>query len=772
MMSALGTAVGANVPRLDGRDKVTGAARYIDDLSRPGMLYACLVTSPHAHARIKSYDLSAARALPGVKAVLTGSDFERRRVGGFIKDETVLACDKVRYIGEPVAAIAARDLRTARYAAQLVAVEYELLPAVLTIDAALAVGAPHVHEELDAYVKTKPGNSGGNVVWRSEIREGDIDRAWASCDVVVEQVYETQAQHHAYMEPNGVLAEIEPGGRVAIWSSCQSVHHVQQRVAEELGLPMSQVRALVPRVGGAFGGKHASNIHSITAALALATGKPVKLALSRTEDFEVQRSRHPARIRMKTGARRDGMIVAREAEVILDGGAYTDESPAVLAFALLMARGPYRIPNVRLHGKVAYTNKLRAGSFRGFGNPQASFAGESQIDELAAALAMDPVELRLRNAMRDGDTMVGGQRAESCKVALCLEQVRSARNAAPAMPAPRPGRRRGVGYAAFAHVCGLMSTSASVHLRTDGSIALSTGTVDIGQGSDTVLTQICAGVLGVPVESISYGAPDSDTSPYNWKTAASRSTYMTGRAVVGAAEAAREQILKHASEIIECAPADLELRPGGRVGLKGVPGKEVSFKEVAQRSLYVSGGPIIGTRGVMFDGERFDPKRAAVDRIAFDNLGVYIFGAQAVEVEVDEATGKVEVLRAWSAHDVGRAINPRSVEGQIQGAFVQGLGYALTEEMIWDDDGRLANPSLAEYAVPGVLDVPCDIVPIVLEDPEPTGPFGAKGIGEPALVGAAPAIANAIANATERRIRRLPMTPERVLDAIDEESQP
>jgi CO/xanthine dehydrogenase Mo-binding subunit len=761
--------LGASLPRLEAKDKIAGAARFIDDVTRPGMLYAALAQSPYAHARIRGYDVSKATALPGVRAVITGADLPARRVGGMIKDETTLAVGKVRYVGEPVAAVAARDAATARLAAQLIEVDYEPLDAVLSIDAALAPGAPVLHEELQSYVKTMDGNAHGNVVWDSQLGEGDPDAAWSQCDVVVEGVYETQAQQHGYMETNGALAEVEPSGRITIVATCQSVHHVQTRVADELGIPMSQIRVQASRVGGGFGGKHATNIHTIAALLSQRTGKPVKLVLSRAMDMEIQRSRHPARVWMKTGCRRDGTILARAVDIVLDGGAYADESPNVLAFAMLMARGPYRIANVRIRGRAVYTNKLRAGSFRGFGNPQATFAGESQIDELAAKAGIDPVALRLTNAMRAGERWIGGHTIPTCQLATCLERVREAQRQAPALPPPRQGRRRGVGFASVTHISGLMGTSASVHLRADGSVALNTGCVDIGQGSDTVMTQLCASVLQLPVERVAYAPQDSDLSPYNWKTAGSRSTYMTGRAVVAATTVVREKLLQHASEMFECSAADLELRPGGRIGLSGVPGKELPFKDIALRSLFRAGGPIVGYHGFVFDGERFDPKRSLIERLAFDNLGVYTFGAQCVEVEVDEVTGKIEVLRAWSAHDVGRAVNPVSCEGQIQGGFVQGLGYALYEQMIWDDDGRLANPSLADYKIPGTLDVPPVIVPIIIEDPDPTGPFGAKGVGEISLVGVAPAVANAVAQATKVRLRRLPMTPERVVDALEEQ---
>ena len=359
--------------------------------------------------------------------------------------------------------------------------------------------------------------------------------------MIVEGTWETQAQHHVYMETNGCVADVDTSGRITLYATCQSVHHIQQRVAEELGEPMARIRVIATRVGGGFGGKHASNIHSIAAWLARRGAAAGQAPLSRMQDFEIQRSRHPARIWLKTGARRDGTILARDAKIILDGGAYADESPAVLAFALLMLRGPYRIANARARGQAVYTNKLRAGSFRGFGNPQASFAGESQIDELAAKLGMDPVELRLKNAMRPGDTAFGGELVRSCVLANVsrASAMRSASSAATATGRPQ----RGMGFAVMSHVSGLMGSAANVQLRTDGSIALATGCVDLGQGSDTVMVQICADALAVPIERVSYAPQDSDFSPYNWKTAGSRSTYMTGRAVAVATVQMRDKML-------------------------------------------------------------------------------------------------------------------------------------------------------------------------------------------------------------------------------------
>ena len=759
------TAARRSPPRLDAADKATGRARYADDIRLPGMLHAAIHTSQQAHARIVACRTDAALALPGVHAIVTGADIAGTRWGGIVKDETMLARDKVRYVGEPIAAVAAIDAATAIRAAAAIEVDYEPLRCVLSPDAALARDAPLVHEGFATYVKTLDGGGHGNIVFETDVAEGDVDHAFAQCDAIVEGTFETQAQHHVYLETNGCVADVDASGRITLYASCQSVHHAQQRVAEELGEPMARIRVIATRVGGAFGGKHASNLHSIAAWLARAARRPVKLVLSRMQDFEVQRSRHPARIWMKTGARRDGTILARDVRVTLDGGAYADESPAVLAFALLMSRGPYRIPNVRAHGAVVYTNKLRAGSFRGFGNPQATFAGESQIDDLAASLGIDPCELRLRNAMRAGDTAFGGQPVASCIVGDALMRVRDAQRAASPL-SPREGTQRGIGFAVMSHISGLMGTSATVQLRTDGSIALATGCVDIGQGADTVMVQMCAELLGVPIERVSYAQQDSDVSPYNWKTAGSRSTYMTGRAVSVATIEMRQRMIDQAAQMMECAAADLELVPGGAVGLVGIP-KRVSFKDIALHSLFRSGGPIAATHGFVFDGPGFDPKRASIHRLAFANLGVYTFGAHCVEVDVDMATGAVAVRRAWCAHDVGHAINPVSCEGQIQGGFVQGMGYALTEALHWNDDGWLTTTTLADYKIPGALDVPPDIHAIVLEDPEPSHPLGAKGIGEPSLVGAAPAIANAIRAATGVRLTTLPMTPERVLDALE-----
>ena len=758
--------VGAGIPRLETREKLTGQAIFTDDLFPRFMLYGAVLSSPYPHARILSYDTAAALALPGVEAVVTGADLGDHYMGAFIKDETALARGKVRYIGEPVAAVAAIDLETARKAVKLIEVEYEELPAALTPEEALAPGAPIIHENLKKYFKAHDLPQAGNMFTESIVGEGDVDAAWAQCDVIVEGEYETQAQYHAYMEPCSAVAEVDAAGKVTIWSGNQSVFRVQANVAESLGLPMAKVRAVTPRVGGAFGGKMESTIQPLTVLLALKARKPVKVTLTREQDFEMIRSRHPAKVWMKTGAKKDGTLVAREARIVLDGGAFADDSPGVAGICSLFGRGPYHVPNVRLATKAVYTNKLRAGAFRGFGGPQVAWAGETQIDEIADKLGIDPIDLRLKNAVRSGEDWMCGTQLNTVALVECLEKVREASDWAKRrkVTVGANGRIRSIGIAALPHISGLLTSGAIVRLLEDGTAVLNTGAVDNGQGSDTVLVQMCAESLGLTVDQISLATPDTDASPYNWGTTASRVTYMAGRAVVAAANSVVAQLKKHAGEMMECSEDDLELRPGGRIGLKGVPGKELPFVAISARCHWVTGGPIIGAQSLAYDGPKFDPKRAVLQAFPF-HIGAWVFAAQAVEIELDEATGQVVPLRVWSAHDIGRAINPSSVEGQIEGGVVQGIGFALYEEMVWDS-GRLANPSFMDYKIPGTMDAPPEIYPIIVEKPDEGGPFGAKGIGEPPIVGLAPAIANALAHATGVHLRTLPMTPERVLRAL------
>ena len=759
-------AVGASIAQLEGADKLSGRAQYIADLHRPGLLHGAILQSPHAHARIRGYDLRDALKLPGVHAIVTGDDLDaRHRMGAFIKDEPALAKGKVRYVGEIVAVVAADTEAIARRAARLIQVDYEELPAAIDPAAALEPGAAVVHEDSANYIKVFEAGTQGNLCSRTALREGEVENAWAACDVIVEGSFRTQAQAHLAIEPCGALAEVDAGGRVTLWSANQSVFRVQANVCESLGLPMTKLRCLTPHIGAGFGNKMEAHVQPALVKLALKAGRSVKLILSREEDFETVRARHPFVIRMKTGAKRDGTLVARETELLLDGGAYGDDSPGVLGYALLMSCGPYNIAHVHAHGRVAYTNKLRFGAFRGFGVPQVTFASEQQLDEVAAQVGLSPLELRRKNMKRDGDRWFCGQGIHSNGLAQCMGIVERESKAVSAPPAVDPTLRRGRGVAVAAHIGGLLASGAIVRVLEDGSVLLNTGAVDIGQGSNTVLTQICAEALKVPVERVAIASPDTDGSPYNWGTTASRVTFMAGRSIVAAAAEVEKKLKQHAGEMLECSVDDLELRPGGAVAVKGVDKLSLSFADISGRAHWAAGGPIIGAHSWVFDQSTVDPKRAVALGLPFRQIGIFSFNALVVDVEVDSLTGKVRVVNAWSACDVGRAINPKMVSAQIEGAFVQGMGFALTEEMVWDG-ARLANPSLMDYKIPTFAELPESLRAYIVESMEPTGPFGAKSVGEVGINAVAAAIANAIADALGTRLRELPMSGERVLNAL------
>ncbi len=765
-MNAVDAAIGTTMSRLEARGKATGESQFTDDMVLPGMLHAAILGSPHSHARIVSYDVSKALKHPGVKAVVTGADIKPVHIGLLVRDETALAIGRVRYLGEPVAAVAAVDLATAREATRLIDVEYEELPAVFTPEEAMAPGAPLLHENYASYFKIIPAIHDGNVLSYAELVKGDIAAGFAQCDVIVENTYETAAQYHAYMEPVTALADVDPEGKITVWSSTQSVFRTQASVSDVLGLPRSKVRALSPRVGGGFGAKSEFTVQPIAALLAQRTRKPVRLTLDRSDDMITMRCRHPSRIRVKTGAKKDGTLVAQEFDVLMDGGAYVDDSPAVMMLALYFSQGPYRIPHVKSYGRCVYTNKLRAGAFRGFGNPQGTFARESQMDALANKLGMDPIEFRLKNAMRDGDRWIDGRVLDKVSFTECLERARSESDWTRRRGNNTPGKMRGIGMAGVAHMSGFAGTGAIVRLLDDGSVSVNVGVSDLGQGSDTVIAQMCAGALGLSVDRINMVTPDTDASPFNSGTNGSRVTYMLGRAIGQATDEVRQKIFKHAAELFECAEEDIELLPGGKVGIVGIPGKTLSFLEISLRAHWVHGGPIIGQGALVFEAPDFDPKYTlAKGFMAIHNLGVITFGAQVAEVEIDDVTGKVETTEAWSIHDVGKAINPGAVEGQIQGGVVQGLGYALTEEMVWDG-GRLVNPSFMDYKIPGALDVPYGVHAVILENPDATNPFGAKGVGEPPIIGIAAAVASAVEHASGARMRRIPITPERMLNGL------
>jgi CO/xanthine dehydrogenase Mo-binding subunit len=741
--------VGKSLPKTDGIEKATGRAIYIDDLVLPGALCGKILRSPYAHARILHIDCSSAKRLAGVKAVLTGLGVPQQKMGAFILDEPILAQGVVRHIGEPVAAVAAVDADTAQEALSLISVEYEELPAVLDPLLAMEEAAPIIHEGFAGYVKVFNPVWRGNICSHTTFVEGDVELGFKQADVVLEDTFKTQMVHQCYMESSGAVASMDASGKVTVWTSTQSVFVTQARIHQSLGLPMSKIRVIGTKVGGAFGGKVEATVQPVCVALAQAAARPVKMIMERDEEFTSLRPRHPTVITIKTGAKKNGQLVAKEMRIVFDTGAYADDGPGIAAFGAMMARGPYRIPNVKIEGICVYTNKVKCGAFRGFGNPQATFASESQFDQIAHQLNMDPVEIRMINGVESGDTALGGHPYASVGYKECLKRASEAMG----WGTPK-GKNRGRGVASINHISGIVSSAATVKMNEDGTVVLLTGAVDIGQGSDTTLSQMAAEELGVPYEHLSIVTSDSETTPYNWATTASRTTYTAGNAVRMAAREAKKQVLALAANCLEANPQDLETREG-YVFVAGSPEKKMAFRDIAGMSLWAKQGPILGSASFMVEGPPFDDKRAVVMGYPFGAMTAHIFGVHMVEVEVDTETGQVKIVNAVAAHDVGKAINPAIVEGQIQGGFVQGVGYALMEEMILDE-GKVANPTLVDYRIPSALDVP-KIIPIIVESGEPSGPFGAKGVGECGLVGTAPAIANAIYDAVGVRIKELPL---------------
>jgi 4-hydroxybenzoyl-CoA reductase alpha subunit len=748
--------VGKSVPKIDATEKATGKAQYLDDVVLPRMLIGKLLRSKLAHARIKGIHTSRAKALPGVKAVITADDLPGGLHGPFVHDTPVLAKGKVRYIGEPVVAVAAVDEETALEAVALIDVEYEELPAVLDPAAAMRADCALVHDDVTRYFAVFPARRGGNLCSHTTFRRGDVQKGFAESDHIFEDTFKTQEVHQAYLEPHGAIASWDGNGKVTVWTTTQSVYRTQCSIHETLHIPVSKIRVISTRVGGGFGGKVEAITQPVAVALAQRAGRPVKLVFTREEELIGTKPRHPGTVEIKTGVKKDGALVARQVRFVFDTGAYADDGPGIVGFAALCATGPYKIPNVLIDGYAVHTNKTPCGAYRGFGNPQVAFAFESQMDLIAEKLGLDAIEIRLKNAVENGDINTAGQVMPSVGLKECLQKAAQAAG----WGKPRPANR-GLGASCMHHISGVLPSSADVRLNQDGTISVNTAASDMGQGAETTLAQIAAEVLGVPMEDVNMVGADTDASPYNWAVCASRTTYSVGNAVRMAALDAKRKLQRLAAEKLGASPGEIELA-GRHAYVKRSPERKISFFELAILCHWVQGGPIIGHSSYMVQGGPCQP--GTMEGFPFGSLTAWIFGAHVAEVEVDRETGQVHVLQVTAAHDVGRAVNPKNVEGQIEGGFAQGLGYALFEELV-RDKGRVVNPNLVDYRLPTAMDMP-KLTPIIVEEPEPTGPFGAKGVGEPGLVATAPAIANAIYNAVGVRLRELPMTSERVLAAL------
>ena len=748
------TVVGVAAVRVDAEDKVTGKALYVDDLSLPGMLHAAFVFPGCAHGLLKGIDTSEALAVPGVHAILTARDVPgENQVGLIDRDQPLLPDERIRYSGDAVALVVADSPRLAREAVRLVRLDVEELPAVFDAEEAMSPGASEVHE-------------GGNVLLHYKVRKGDIEAGFAEADVIVEREFRTHHQEHAYLEPLGALAVPEENGAVTVFGSMQCPYYVQRAVATVLGLPMASVRIVQTVTGGGFGGKEdsPSEICACAAVAAWKTGRPVKLVHTREEDFYRTSKRHPMKVTFRLGARADGTFTAARIRVIADAGAYSTLTQVVAFRATVHATGPYEIPNVQTDVYGVYTNRQTTGAFRGFGQPQVIFANESVVDEVALALDIDPMELRLRNALAVGRRTATNQLlTESVGLPQTLERARDASGWAAKREAfgnDEGPVRRGIGVASIYYGVSLGAkgqaldgSGAHLNVYRDGSVRVAIGGTEMGQGLLTVLSQITAEALGISIDAVHVGLADTSVVPDSGPSVASRTTLMSGNAILDAAAKLRRTMGSVAADALG-VPADAVAFERGRVGTAAA---DLPFEELAD---------LCWVRNVSTsaDGWYAAPESTFDEDGQGDAYAVYSYATHVAEVEVDVETGAVALKRITAAHDVGRTLNPVTLEGQIQGGALQGAGMALYEKMV-TNGGTIVTPDLSTYIVPTAMDVP-DITTIAIEDPYSRGPFGAKGIGEtPAMPGGA-AVANAVANAIGVRFTELPITAETIRSAL------
>jgi CO/xanthine dehydrogenase Mo-binding subunit/aerobic-type carbon monoxide dehydrogenase small subunit (CoxS/CutS family) len=751
--------VGRALPRTDALEKVTGKAPYAYDMRLPGMVYGEILRSPLPHARITRLDTTRAKEIPGVLAVYTQEDMPANKYGAFVQDETALADGVVRYQGEGVAAVIAIDEPTALRGIEAIEVEYERLPGVFDPEEAMAEGAPQIHEGVER-----------NIVAHNRVIAGDIDAGFAEADHVFEDRFVTSRQCHACMEPHAVVADYDASGRVTLHMSSQSTFFDRFGLMGIFSLPANKIRIVSPYLGGGFGSKsepHSIYVVAIQASMNL--GRAVKMFHSRDEEFTSSRTRHPETIYMRTGVKADGTITARSARVILDNGAYTSYGPGVSLTQSMLGGAVYRIPAYRYDGYTVYTNTPFGGAFRGFGSPQFTFAAECHTDMIAERLGIDPVEFRLKNLSRPGDKAVSGPTLTTCGVAECVEQAAEAIGWAQKHGKGEPGR--GIGIA-----CGVHFTSGKFHpnvnadfcaagvkVNEDGSVSLLIGATEMGTGAATTATaQICAEELGVRLEDVDVVTSDSETIPADFGTYGSRVTTLAGNAVRDACAQVREQLYRVAAEGLEATPDALALGDGNAF-VAADPERSMTLAEVVQSSLFRDrdGRQIMAQAHFDAPCDLPDPETGVGD-FAMS----YSFGAHAVEVEVDEETGRVRVTDFVASTDCGNLINPALAESQVEGGVAQGIGYGLMEDLMCQD-GQVLNPSFSTYRIPTATEMP-PVRSLWVETDDPRGPYGAKGLGEMGLVPTAAALANAVYDATGARIPQIPLTPERVLTGIDE----
>ncbi len=752
--------VGKKIPKLDAPLKATGAAQYIQDIKLPGMLYGKILYSKYPHANILKIDTSKAERLPGVKAVVTAKDMPPNFRIGFMKDNPPLKSKKVLSIRDEIAAVAAINPEIAEEAISLIDVEYEELPGIFDPIEAMKEGAPILHEEAKSNVLKLP--------WRLVC--GDVEKAKQESAYIAEDTFSTQWVTHCCLGTSGCIAHFDMQNNLTMYSNTQIPSLAQNDFVEALnafGLKNRRVRIIQAVIGGGFGSKLDTYAYEyIAILLALKTRKPVKIIFTREEEFFATSPRQCTITKISQGCDKEGRLTFREVEMILDNGAYTSWGATTPSVMMLPISSLYKVPNVKYTARCVYTNNTYCQAMRGYGNPQATFAIESNLDQLAEKAGIDPLELRRINANEPGEITPQRFKITSCGMKECIEEVAKRLNW---KDKRGNDKGRGVGMASLIHVGGgarvYKSDGCGTIIKMDdfGKVDVFTGASDIGQGSDTVIAQIVAEVIGIPIEDVNVINNDTEVCPWDVGVHASRTTFVAGNAALGAANKIRQQILEAASKILEEEPSNLDIKDSVIFSIKN-PEKQIPLGKALRRIHYTTGGKMLMAEYF------YDPANENFDKEFKGNLSVsYAYGAHGVEVEVDKETGKVKILNYIAAHDVGRAINPLLLEGQIYGGGLQGIGYALGEKMIYKD-GRLMNGNFLDYKIPTVKDVP-PIQPVIVETEEKEGPFGAKGIGEPGLVPTAPAIANAIYDAIGVRIKDLPITPEKVLAAIKEKEK-
>lgn len=747
--------VGKDIPRTDAPAKAIGSAIYTDDMKLPGMLYGRILRSPFAHARIRRINTRKAASLPGVKCVITGKDIPKVKYGNWrlfpdTQDEYALAIEKVRFIGDEVAAVAAVDKDTAEEALDLIRVEYQELPAVFDVNSAITKGAPVLHESFPS-----------NVSIERNIQYGDLDQGFAQSDYVREDSFTVHAVHHAYLEPCSCLAQVDLEGRITLWTSTQVPYIIQCLLAQTLGMRENDIRVIKPYVGGAFGGKLEMRSWEFCAAfMAKKVGRPVKFTLTREEEFATGRRRHPMNIISKVGFRKDGTLMAKDLRIYLDGGAYNALGPTATFICGNFGAMPYRCPNYHFLGQHVYTNKPPASAMRGFGAPQAFYATETQMNIVAENLGIDPVDIRLKNALISGDRISDTATISSCGFIESIKEVAKMSGWKRKRKTLKPGHGIGIGCYSFltGGVFNWFNTqypfcAAEIRAFADGTVHLLTMASDIGQGSDTVLKQILAEDLGLRMEDIRLTSADTSMTPQADLGAwGSRVTLMAGNAVLDAARKIKEKLFGALSARYNLNVIHEMECKNGRVYTKGRPDRGLSFGEAVHMVQKSNRGEPLVVRG------SYTPRDKGLVTPAF------AFGAQVAEVEVDKETGVTKVKKIWTAHDCGTVINPKSAEGQLEGSIQMGLGYALSEQFVLEN-GRTLNTTFLDYKIPNAMDMPPGELKHI-ETYEPEGPMGAKECGEGLVSPTAPAIAEGLYHATGYRCKDLPITPEKILNGM------